>query len=192
MKNQIRCGCVGVFIMFLANFSSAELPICSWGNNSNGICFGVCLKQDDLPVSENDTYFDFSVRSTFTNRQYICVPPIEKRYELKLLGPDGLIIHQLKPPFNSQKQAWFVSEFSVENTNASCSLDWFLLKDTFAVRTNGIHTLIASIRISAFTNFAVGKSKMQSKPTYILLPSVTNTFTIYPHQLKKHFLGSEP
>jgi hypothetical protein len=57
-------------------------------------------------------------------------------------------------------------------------LDWFFLRETFDVRTNGLHTLIVSARVKAFTNFAVGRSEMRRKQTYFLLPPVTNTFNV--------------
>jgi hypothetical protein len=111
-----------------------------------------------------------------TNRLYIWVPPLERRYEIELRGPDGRKIHQLKPFLLGQRNPWLVQEpFS---TNENGCLNWFFLKDTFDVRTNGQFTLIVSVPVNAFTNFGIGQSQMRSEPSYFLLPKVTNTFNI--------------
>lgn len=152
------------------------LPHHIWGAASNGICVGVEVRQSDWPSHKNDFYCDIDVRNMSTNRLFIWVPPLEQRYEIGLRGPDGQRIRRLKPLFFSQKNPWLVREpFSEDEKHC---LDWCFLKETFDARTNGLHTLIVSARVNAFTNFAIGRSQMRQKPIYFLLPPVTNTFNV--------------
>ena len=148
-----------------------------WGSASNGICVGVCVRQSDWPTHKNDFNCDIDLRNTSTNRLYIWVPPLERRYEIELRGPDAQRIRQLKPLISAQTKPWLGREPVSDEWHC---LDWCFLKETFDVRTNGLHTLIVSARVNAFTNFAVGRSAMRRKPVYFLLPQVTNTFNILP------------
>lgn len=165
--------------------SQQTLPPHIWGAVSNGLCAGVRVRQSDWHI--NDFECDIDVRNMTTNRLYVFLPPLEQRYEIELLGPDGHRIRQLKPLFFGQKSIvdrmrWrdrepFGQEPSLDERN---SVNWFFLKDIFDIRTNGQFTLIASIRVNAFTNFGIGQAQMRSKPSYFLLPPVTNTFNILP------------
>jgi hypothetical protein len=148
-----------------------------WGTASNGMCVGVCARPSDWATDKNDIYCDIDVRNVTTNRLYIWIPPLEHRYEIALLGPDHRRIRQLKPLRLGQQTDWLGREPS---TNETHCLDWCFLKETFEVRTNGLHTLVVSVRANAFTNFAAGRSEMKRKPVYFLLPSVTNTIIISP------------
>lgn len=151
-----------------------------WGVASNGICAGVDIRQSDWPSHKNDFECDMEVGSVSTNFLWVWLPPLEQRYEIELRGPDGQRIRQLKPLFFSQKTPWL----GLRSLSKNGSLDWCFLKDTFDVRTNGLHTLIVSMRVNVFTNFVVGQSQMRSEPVYFLLPPVTNTFNIPPGQVK--------
>jgi hypothetical protein len=150
-----------------------------WGAATNGICAGVEVMQSDWPSHKNDFYCDIDVRNMSTNRLYIWVPPVEQRYEIELRGPDGRRIRQLKPLTHVQAHLWLAREsFGQDPFSEKSNLDWFFLKDTFDVRTNGLYTLIVSTRVNAYTNFAIGRSQMRSEPSYFLLPPVTNTFNV--------------
>lgn len=153
------------------------LPPHIWGPASNGVCVGVCVRQSDWPTHKRDFNCDIDLRNTSTNRLYIWVPPLERRYEIELWGPDAQRIRQLKPLISAQTKPWLGREPVSDEWHC---LDWCFLKETFDVRTNGLHTLIVSARVNAFTNFAVGRSAMRRKPVYFLLPQVTNTFNILP------------
>ena len=164
----------------LAQQSAQNQAQTVWGAVSNGICGGICIITNSF--HENDVYCSMELGNTTTNLFWVWFPPLEQRYEIQLLAPDGNRVHQLKPLFLAQKTRW--SGLKPLSTNStSCSLDWFFLKDTFDIRTNGQFTLIASMRVNVFTNFAIGQYRMQSEPVYFLLPPVTNTFTILPTQL---------
>jgi len=178
MKHLILLGGITVILTQLV-WAQPEQPQPVWGMPSNGICGGICVTQSDWPTHANDFYCDIDVRNMSTKRLYIWLPPLEQRYEIDLRGPDGRPIRQLKSVFLSQKHP-----FGLEPFPDWYSVDWFFLKDTFDVRTNGQFTLIVSVRANAFTNFAVGRSQMQNEPSYFLLPPVTNTFNILPVQLK--------
>jgi hypothetical protein len=132
-----------------------------WGAASNGICVGVCVSQSDWTTQKNDFYCDIDVKDVSTNRLYIWVPPLERRYEIELRGPDGQPIHQMKPLRLTQKHPWLGRE---PRSDKGHCLDWCFLKETFELRTNGLHTLIVSACINAFTNFAAGRSQMERKP----------------------------
>jgi hypothetical protein len=164
--------------------SQIPLPPHIWGAASNGICGG-------LRVRQNDLYCDIDVRNMTTNRLYIWVPRLDRRYEIEFQGPDGQRVPQLKPFFPninsmSMRSHWLGREpCSQDPLSEKRDLNWFYLKDTFDVRTNGLHTLIVSVRVNAFTNFGIGSYQMRREPSYFLLPPVTNTFNILPEQLKK-------
>ena len=157
--------------------SEPPMPSHVWGAASNGICGG-------LRVRQNDLYCDIDVRNITTNRMYIWVPRLDRRYEIELLGPDARKIPQLKPFFPntnsmSMRSHWLGREpYSQDPFAEKSDLNWFYLKDTFDIRTNGQFTLIASVRVNAFTNFGIGSARMRWKPAYFLLPPVTNTFNI--------------
>jgi hypothetical protein len=150
----------------------------TWGAASNGICAGIYFRKSDLSSHENDVLCEACLLNLTTNRLWVWVPPFEKRYEIALWGPDGRRIHQLKPLLLAQHTPYLGLEpFSATNGNW-CSMDWCLLKDTFDVQTNGLHTLVVSVRVNAFTNFSAGRYVMSRKPVYFLTPPVTNVFNI--------------
>lgn len=167
----------------LAQLSTQNQSKTVWGAVSNGLCAGVRVRQSDWHINDFECYID--VRNMTTNRLYIFLLPLEQRYEIELRGPDGQRIHQLEPLFFGQKSItdrmrWrdrepFGQEPSLDERN---SVNWFFLKDTFDIRTNGQFTLIASMRVNAFTNFGIGQAQMRSEPSCFLLPTVTNTFNI--------------
>lgn len=152
------------------------LPPHTWGASSNGLCVGVCVrKSNGIGAFENDLFCDIDVRNTSSNTLYIWIPPLERRYEIELRGPDGQPVRQLKPVRLARRNPWTAREpVSVEND----SLDWFCLRETFDVRTNGTYTLIASVRVNACTNFSAGRIAMRKKAVCFLLPPVTNTFNV--------------
>jgi len=153
-----------------------------WGAASNGICAGLSTKQNDQHSPKDDLICCMEIGNTTTNLLWAWFPRFEQRYEIKLRGPDGRQIRQLKPLLRALHTQWCgLKPLSTNQTSAS--LDWFVLKDTFDIRTNGQFTLIASVRVNVFTSFIAGQSKMQSQPTYFLLPPVTNTFNILPEYL---------
>jgi hypothetical protein len=117
---------------------------------------------------------------------YVWFPPIEHRYEIELKGPDGQQIRQRKPisPTNMALSRGYPLSIGTPFEKWG-DVDWFFLKETFDVRTNGLHTLIVSAQVNAFTNFAIGRSQMLGKSVYYQLPPVTNTFNILPEQIKK-------
>ena len=147
-----------------------------WGAASNGVCAGIGVKPSDWPTHTNDYYCDISVRDMSTNRLYVWLPPLEQRYEIELWGPDGRRINQLKSLSLSQRHPLGLTPFSKEGA----SLDWCLLKETFDLRTNGLHTLIVSVRVNVFTNTDFGDSHMRRQPVYFFLPPVTNAFNVAP------------
>jgi hypothetical protein len=153
------------------------LPQQVWGAASNGVCVGVCVGHNKSLGEKNDIYCDIDVRDISSNRLYIWVPPLERRYEIELRGPDGQRIRQIRPFISSQTHPWLGREPFSDDKHC---LDWWFLKETFDVRTNGLHTFIVSARVNAFTNFVVGRSEMRRKPVYFLLPPVTNTFDVSP------------
>ena len=168
----------------LAQPSTQNKPQTVWGVVSNGVCVGVYVEPSDLSPQKNDFNCCMELGNITTNLFWVWFPPLEQRYEIELRGPDDQRIRQLKPLFWSQKTRW--SGLKPLSTNStSGSLDWFFLKDTFDIRTNGLFTLIASVRVNVFTNFSIGQSQMQSEPSYFLLPPVTNRFDILPEQIKK-------
>jgi len=146
-----------------------------WGAVSNGICAGVDIRRAVDDLNKEDFCCNLEVGNMSTNRVWVWLPPLEHRYEIELRGPDGQRIRQVKPLVFAQKHPMGLAPLSKNG-----SLDWCFLKDTFDVRTNGLHTLIVSVRVNVFTNFAVGRMQMQAKPDYFLLPPVTNTFNILP------------
>jgi hypothetical protein len=149
-----------------------------WGAASNGICAGIYVRKSDWQSHANDLICETCVRNMSTNRLWIWVPPIENRFELELRGPDGKRIRQLKPIIAGDSNPFLGLEpLSATNGNW-CSLDWYFLRDTFDVRTNGLHTLVVSVRVNAFTNFPAGRSVMSRKPVYFLTPPVTNIVNI--------------
>jgi hypothetical protein len=164
--------------------SQPPFPPHIWGTVSNGVSGGVCMR-------ENDLYCDIDVRNTTTNRMYIWVPRLDRRYEIELRGPDGQRIPQLKPflpnpNWGSDRSHWLLrAPYSQDPFSEKRVLSWFHIKDTFDVRTNGLHTLIVSVRVNAFTNFGIGQDQMRKERAYFLLPPVTNIFNISPGQLKK-------
>lgn len=155
-------------------------PQTIWGPISNGISVGIFKKEADWGSShKDDLYFSMQLANMTTNFIWIWLPPIEFRYEIELWGPDGKQVRQLKPPFPASKARW--SGLPPLSTNStSASFDWFFLKETFDIRTNGQFTFAASVRINAYSNFALGQTQMYDKPAYYLLPQVTNSFHIYP------------
>ena len=174
-------GMTVVFPWHVLAQSQPQQPLFShvWGVASNGICAGVEVRQSDF-------YCDIDVRDVSTNRLYIWVPPIERRYEMELRGPDGRRIRQLKPLTHVQAHLWLARKpFDQDQFSEKRNLDWFFLKETFDVQTNGLHTLIVSVRVNVFTNFSIGRSEMREKPVYFLLPPVTNTFNILPPEPSK-------
>ncbi len=160
-----------------AQQSTTNQPQTVWGAASNGICAGVFIKQSDWgSLNKNDFYCNMELGNITTNLFWVWFPPLEQRYEIELWGPGGQRIRQLKPLFFSQKNPWLTREpFSEDEKHC---LDWCFLKDTFEVRTNGQFTLIVSVRVNAFTNFAIGRSQMRTEPVYFLLPPVTNSFNV--------------
>ncbi len=177
-KSSILVGIVVAFLMS-ALAQSPSLPPHIWGAATNGLCGGIQVRPSDRPSHKGDFYCDIDVRNITTNSLYIRIPPLERRYEIELRGPDGRQIRQLKPISSSQKQPWLGREpFNLDSYSERRNIDWFFLKETFDVRTNGLHTLIVSVRVNAFTNFIAGQYKMNSHPTYFLLPPVTNTFNL--------------
>jgi hypothetical protein len=114
-----------------------------------------------------------------TNLLYVWLPPLERRYEIELRGPDGQQIRQLQP-LSLRQRHWLGLEPYPKKNGNWYSLEWWFLKKTFDVRTNGLHTLIVSARVNAFTNFSAGRYEMRRKPVYFLLPPVTNTFNVLP------------
>jgi len=164
-------------------YSQSEqlLPQHVWGAASNGMCVGVVVRKSDWPDHQNDFYCDVNIKNLTTNRLYIYVPPFKERYDIRLYGPDGGVVRQLQPWRWSQKNPWLVREpIDTDSLSERRNLDWFFLKETFDVRTNGQYTLIASVRVNAFTNFAASRSQMRKAPTYFLLPAATNTFELGP------------
>ncbi|MGH7988843.1 MAG: hypothetical protein ACREDS_01425 [Limisphaerales bacterium] len=170
-------------------------PETVWGAVSNGVCAGAFIEQSNWGSSyKDDFYCCMELKNMTTNLLWGWFPPLEQRYEIQLLGPDGKQVRQLKPFSSGLHTQWSgLSPFSTNST--SCSLDWFFLKNTFDIRTNGQFTLIASVRVNVFTNFIAGQYQMQrnpidilmrGKPTYFLLPPVTNTFDILPQELSPH------
>lgn len=152
------------------------LPPHTWGASTNGLCVGVCVrKSNGIGAFEDDLYCDIDVRNTSTNTLYIWIPPLERRYEIELRGPDGQPVRQLKPVRLAQHQPWLAREPASDENRC---LDWFCLKETFDVRTNGTYTLIASVRVNACTNFSAGRIAMRKKAVYFLLPPVTNRFSV--------------
>lgn len=155
------------------------IPPHVWGVATNGLCVGVCVRQDDL-------YCGIDVRNITTNVLYIWVPRLDRRYEIEFRGPDGRRIPQLKPFLPNPQWGSDLSHFLARDPFAKDpfserrELSWFLLKDMFDVRTNGQFTLIVSAQVNVFTNFSIGRSQMRREPTYFFLPAVTNTFNILP------------
>jgi len=167
----------------LAQQPTLNQPQILWGAASNGVCVGISIKQSDWGSSHKDDFYcNMELGNMTTNHLSAWFPPFEKRYEIELRGPDGRRVRQLKPLFWSQKTRW--SGLKPLSTNStSGSMDWFFLKDTFDVRTNGQFTLIASMRVNIFPTFIAGESQMRREPSYFLLPPVTNTFEIPPENL---------
>ncbi len=165
-----------------AQYSNWPEPV--WGAATNGINLGLRIGEVK-EMRENDSYCEIDMKNMSTNRLYIWVPPLERRYEIELLGPDGRRIRQLKPFSLSHQNPWLALEPLSAKHGNWVSLDWCFIKDTFDMRTNGLYTLIVSARVNVFTNFSIGHSQMRSEPVYFLLPPVTNTFNISPEQLKK-------
>lgn len=182
MKLQFLIAVVATVLSVSAPTESEQLlPPHVWGKATNGLSCGIRVIQSHRIGHAHDFYCDIDVRNLSTNRLYIRILPLEQRYEIKLLGPDGRQIRQLKPLFWSYKQLWLYREpFNLDPLPERKSIDWFWLKETFDVRTNGLHTLIVSVRANAFTNYVVGRNKMRQKPAYFLLPPVTNVFNILP------------
>ena len=191
MKNcAIKVIFIVTAIMILPRLALTEpltksQPQVVWGVATNGVCAGISIVHTGWGSSQkDDIYCNIELGNMTTNFLWTWFPRFEQRYEIELRGPDGDRIRQVKPLFHSQKTLW--SGLPPLSTNStSCSLDWFFLKDTFDVRTNGQFTLITSVRASVFTNFIAGQSKMQSQPTYFLLPPVTNKFNMLLEQVKK-------
>ena len=169
----------------LAQQSTQYQPQTVWGAVSNGVCAGVFIKQSDWGSSHKDDFYcNMELGNMTTNLFWVWFPPFERCYEIELRGPDGQPIRQLKPLFHSHKISW--SGLKPLSTNStSGSFDWFFLKDTFDIRTNGQFTLIASMRVNVFTKFGIGQAQMRSEPSYFLLPPVTNTFNILPPKPSK-------
>jgi hypothetical protein len=181
---KVLIAAMTIILPWLALAQYVNQPKTVWGAASNGVCAGVSSKQSDWPSYKNDFECSMELGNLTTNLMWVWFPPFEQRYEIELRGPDGNRIRQLKPLFHSLKTRY--SGLAPLSTNStSGSFDWFFLKDTFDIRTNGQFTLIASVRVNVFTNFGIGQSQMQSDPTYFLLPPVTNTFNISPEKLKK-------
>ena len=163
----------------LAQPEDARL-LATWGVPSNGICAGIYVRKSDWITHANDVMCEIFVRNMSTNRLWIWVPDDERRCEFDLRSPDGERIRQLKPiHVNDSNPFYGLEPFSATNGNWYC-LDWFFLKDRFDIQTNGLHTLVVSVRFNAFTNFPDGRSVMRRRPVYFLTPPVTNTFNIAP------------
>jgi hypothetical protein len=165
----------------LAQQPTQNQPKTVWGAVSNGICAGVSSEPSDWPSHKGDFTCSMELGNTGTNFLWVWFPPFEQRYEIQLLGPDGNRVRQLKPLFHSLKTRYS----GLPPFPKTGDFDWFFLKDTFDIRTNGQFTLIASVRVNVFTNFIAGQSQMQSEPSYFLLPPVTNTFNISPSEPSK-------
>ncbi len=173
-----------VLTILLPWLTLAQQPILNqfqtlWGAESNGISAGISIEPSDWPSHKGDFICSMELGNMTTNLLSAWLPPFEQRYVIELHGPDGQRIRQLKPFMRAMHTQW--SGLKPLSTNStSCSLDWCFIKDTFDVRTNGQFTLIASVRANVFPSFIAGETQMRSKPSYFLLPPVTNTFNILP------------
>ena len=163
-----------------------------WGVATNGVCFGFYMEHADWGSGKkDDIYCNMELGNTTTNFLWAWLPRFEQRYDIELRGPDGKRIRQIKPLFNAMKSHW-TGLRPISTNSTSGSLDWCFIKDTFDVRTNGVYTLIASVRVNVFTSFIAGQSKMRNEPTYFLLPPVTNTFNILPEYLSPSAQTNSP
>jgi hypothetical protein len=181
-----------VLVVIMAAFSKSVLAQSSslvrhvWGVATNGLSGGICVEPSDQPSHKGDFYCDIDVRNMTTNSLSILVPRLDQRYEIELRGPDGRRIAQLKPflpnpKWGSDWSHWLGREpYNSDPLSERGCLSWFFLKETFDVKTNGLHTLIVSVRVNAFTNFAIGREEMRKNTSYFLLPPVTNTFNVLP------------
>lgn len=165
--------------------SDPPLPPHVWGAATNGISGG-------LRVNQSDWYCSIDIRNVTTNELYIWIAPLKKRYEIELRGPNGEKIPQLKsflPIQNAGGDSGHIFGRRPYNSQDPLAekgcLGWFYLKETFDIRTNGLHSLILSVRANAFTNFGEGRAVMRKEPSYFLLPPVTNMFNIPLEALKK-------
>jgi hypothetical protein len=176
MKNIISVGALTLMLTKLM-WAQPQPPQQVWGTTTNGIYSGVQVGR--VPWREDDLYCEIDVKESITNHLYVWFPPIEHRYEMELRGPDGRLVHQLKPipPTNTALSRGLPLSIGTP-FNTWSGVDWFFLKDTFDVRTNGQFTLILFVRANAFTNFIVGQTQMRQEPTYFVLPPVTNRFNV--------------
>jgi hypothetical protein len=156
----------------------------AWGAPTNGVRTGISYATEYGTIN----YIVCSVHllNVTTNRSWIWTAPPEKRYEMELRGPDGQRITprvQLKPtrlgptfwgpiypPQDKEK-------LGMDGTGR-INLTEFRLAEKYDLKTNGLHTLIVSVRVNTFSNMFEGKTQMKSKPVYFLTPPVTNTFDV--------------
>ena len=134
--------------------------LASWGTASNGICAGIYFRDTResglLSTRPNDVECEVYVRNMSTNLLWFWVPHNESYCEVELRDPDGHRVRQVKPMVRDSVTSWGAMD-SVSSTNRAWSqLDWYFLKERFDIQTNGLHTLVVSVRFNAFTNFSQG------------------------------------
>lgn len=150
----------------------------AWGAATNGLCVGTDIRIKDGLGSVISP--DCSLRLWNTNniRVGYKLAELEKRYQVVLYGPDGNPLERRAGTYFSIIRG---IKWSIMSPGDVSQVGSFSITNVFEVRTNGLHTLVASVVLS--TN-QVGHTA-RWLPPYFSLPPVTNTFILALPEKKK-------
>lgn len=147
-----------------------------WGESTNNVRAGIAILYRDQ-VFGTPPICEFHLQSVSSNTFGLRLPKLDKRYQMELHGPDGALV-----PLKRSAQ---ISTFTKESPgtyrpNQDYGIETFSIPDVFAVRTNGLHTLVVSVWVS--TNYLVTR---KTQTHYFLTPPVTNVFDVPANSIKR-------